>query len=523
MLKLKLHIKYIKALKSKTMQLNFCQTCGYKQVRDVQHELSKLFANIATYKPDLCGICLGIAVNKEQKKQKRKTCEKIVVKEEIVSEDDDGKEQNVSGDETDEYKVESNSSQSDDDNDEDDAKQTMVIKYEGLKYDFKSITADLDPKVIDLVEESDNPKQCLKCKFCNKQFTYVNSLLRHITTHTGSNAVEKPFKCNLCEAAFDRRYNLKIHGRKHSEHRPFKCNFPPCTATFKDKHTLAGHEETHTGAEKRHKCEFCSKVFKKRYVLETHLRVHTGDKPYMCKFCGFCCTQKQNLVIHERQHTKEKPFRCKFCNKGFYQGVQLQQHEMDHTGAHPYVCEICGYTCKAKSYLKQHMSIHRSERPFKCSKCDYTSKRRENIRSHERVHTTEKPFKCSQCSKLFKHKDSLTKHERRHSSRDTDGYSRVQRQRKRKPNPGIKPPQLQLSNAPKDPPVIVGGGSPVERFPHQENRMLIPPAPLHQGYPASGYNSSMGILTHHIVTHPQVSSHSSAHEYEPVDVVFNML
>lgn len=50
--------------------------------------------------------------------------------------------------------------------------------------------------------------------------------------------------------------------------------------------------------EKPYKCHVCEKAFNQKGALQIHLTKHTGDKPYQCGFCPSMFSQKGNLRAH---------------------------------------------------------------------------------------------------------------------------------------------------------------------------------------------------------------------------------
>lgn len=114
-------------------------------------------------------------------------------------------------------------------------------------------------------------------------------------------------RCAVCDIVFDLSgSNLARHRQTHRSLQDKKARrCPICDKVYVSMPAFSMHVRTHN---QNCQCPHCGKSFSRPWLLQGHIRTHTGEKPFKCNFMGClkAFADKSNLRAHVQTHSNTK-------------------------------------------------------------------------------------------------------------------------------------------------------------------------------------------------------------------------
>ena len=234
------------------------------------------------------------------------------------------------------------------------------------------------------------------CETCFKPLCSLQSLRKHMITHTGF----RQFKCDLCGNSYTQKHNLTKHLRVHSGERPYSCLY--CPSAYRTSHLLKNHMNKHP--------EYHASLDEKSNDSELAESSITQTDSTEMSDASFQDSENNNSLLEaddpdrfimkddddEKSHNQSDVSADKIDDQS-----KLSDREA-----------VLGMNVEDSHAVNQSTVADN----LKCDQCDQTFESRVKLITHKNEHSGKKQLSCNICSATFRWKASLEIHMRKHKN-----------------------------------------------------------------------------------------------------------
>ncbi|XP_070572577.1 uncharacterized protein [Ptychodera flava] len=250
-------------------------------------------------------------------------------------------------------------------------------------------------------EENQTEPDPFICKQCGGMFSEELTYIVHEMAH---NTVDGKFQCKFCDKQYTFMDALKSHVSAHFPEKGYACG--ECGFICKSRNHLFEHKKSQHPDDfgLYYDCEVCGKSFSSKLIKDRHVNTEHFNKKHRCKYCEEAFTVKARLRAHNfKCNGGKSPHIGEYCDKTIHTPSALNTHRKRHGQVKAgYTCKTCGWKFVYKCFFRYHLRKHQNER--------------KEEQNRQRGRAVEKNYRCRVCARGFDEEHEQKEHERTHGT-----------------------------------------------------------------------------------------------------------
>lgn len=417
------------------MSLNFCESCGVRQVNDVREQLELLIVKKERQNSKRCGICNVTLPHQSSETEDGDhtghVVEVVTTAKIQVDEPAENDQRTPTDNKLVDTEFANNYTCNRSDDDHTDTNQTAEVDTiekitveETPDENDQRTSTDNELIASELANESSTNQKLVDSELANKSSTNQEPVDSELANDSSTNqepvdselANESSSDNDLVDREFANEYaiaipysssadpELALDGLDPSAQelivmssnpcRPFMCTICGTDVSRIYNiliHLRMKHKLTREVPENPYSCVYCSERFACSTHLQKHLPLHVsqGEKFFKCKHCSATLKTLKNYKSHlQKVHGSITCARnnvaCTFCGVRLNSRSEVESHAFaHHVSAYGYTCMFCGDKVEDKEAYDQHMQkFHIFAKTFCCQLCGFLSDSQKELSEH---------------------------------------------------------------------------------------------------------------------------------------------